>query len=102
MPMPPLTDLNCSRGAPLGRRNTCEMLPEEVGRVFLQHVPFIDGCYDKGGAYWGYPANLYRAYVEMEITEGVIDVFEHFLRANTREKAKQALREEFPNITFYR
>ena len=33
MPMPPLEELNCSRGAPMGRGNRCEMLPEEVGKV---------------------------------------------------------------------
>lgn len=25
MPMPPLESLNCSRGAPMGRSNRCEM-----------------------------------------------------------------------------
>lgn len=67
MPMPELEQLNCSRGAPMGRRNRCEMLPDEVGKVYLQQVPFVDGCYDRGGAYWGAPANLWRSYCEMEI-----------------------------------
>ena len=66
------------------------------------------------------PANLWRAYAEIEWAEdehieeepinifdqparaGDIEVFEHFLRANSREQAKAALREEFPNIRFYR
>ena len=102
MPMPPLDQLNCSRGAPMGRRIICEMLPEEVGKVFLQYVPFVDDCYDRGGAYWGMPANLWRAYAELVHEDGTTDIFEHFLRANSREKAKAQLVEEFPNIRFYR
>ncbi|MCY1283626.1 hypothetical protein D9M68_940250 [compost metagenome] len=102
MSLPPLSDVSSKYGAPMGRRNRCEMLPDEVGKVYLQRVPFVDGCYDQGGAYWGAPANLWRAYCEMEITEGEIDVFEQFLRAGTREQAKAALRDEFPNISFYR
>lgn len=120
MPMPPLESMNCSRGAPMGRSNRCEMGADAVGQVYLQRVPFIDGCYDRGGAYWGAPANLWRAYAEIEWAEdehieeepinifdqparaGDIEVFEHFLRANSREQAKAALREEFPNIRFYR
>lgn len=87
----------------MGRRNRCEMLPEEVGKVFLQQVPFVDGDYDKGGAYWGNNGvPLWRAYCEMEITEGEIDVFDQFFRARSREQAKELLREDYPNITFYR
>lgn len=103
----------------MGRRNRCEMDVTEVGLVYLQQVPFIDGCYDRGGAYWGTPANLWRAYAEVEATEdeqvedpinvfdqpiraGDILVFEHFLRANSRKQAKDLLRGEFPNIRFYR
>lgn len=115
MPMPPLDQLNCSRGAPMGRLNRDE-LEDEVGRVFLQRVPFVDGCYDRGGAYWGAPANLWRAYAEKEATKdnplnahliypvraGDILVFEQFIRANSREQAKALLLEDFPTISFYR
>lgn len=103
MPMPPLEQVNCSHGAPMGRRNRCEMLPDEVGKSFLSIVYMVDGDYDSGGAYWGRgPQPLWRAYCEQENTEGVIDVFDHFLRAGTREQAKAKLRDEFPNIRFYR
>jgi hypothetical protein len=29
------------------------------GKCRLQKVPFVDQCYDRGGAYWGLPDNLY-------------------------------------------
>lgn len=107
----------------MGRRDRCEMLPDEVGKVFLQRVPFVDGCYDRGGAYWGAPANLWRAYAEQEVPvdeeeaddgigpincfdqpkrAGDIDVFDVFVRAPSREQAKALLREDYPNIRFYR
>lgn len=104
MPMPKLSDVGCSRGAPMGRRNVCEMLPEEVGKVYLQLVPFVDGDYDRGGAYWGAVRGqwLWRAYCEQENTKEEIDVFDQFLRAKSREQAKDILRQQFPNIRFYR
>lgn len=115
MPMPPLEELSCARGAPMGRSNRDE-LEDDVGRVFLQRVPFVDGCYDRGGAYWGAPANLWRAYAQEEATkdaphnphrfhqvrQGDILVFEQFVRANSREQAKALLLEDFPTISFYR
>lgn len=45
-----------SRGAPMGRANFGE--PQPGKRVFDRAVPFVNGAYDKGGAYWGAPANL--------------------------------------------
>lgn len=103
MPMPPLEHLSCTYGAPMGRRNRCEMQPDEVDKVFLAIVPMVDGDYDSGGAYWGGGGQpLWRAYCEMEITEGEIDVFEQFLRARNRDEAKAKLRDEYPNIRFYR
>ena len=97
MPMPPLKDLNCQYGAPMGRRDIEEIDTEFAGKVYLQYVPFVDGCYDRGGAYWGAPANLWRVYAEDEDL-----ILDKFLRANSREAAKAAILEEYPNVRFYR
>lgn len=121
MPMPPLKDLNCQYGAPMGRRDIEEIDTEFAGKVYLQYVPFVDGCYDRGGAYWGAPANLWRVYAEDEATEdegaddidqinvfdqprcaGDILILDKLLRANSREAAKAAILEEYPNVRFYR
>lgn len=101
MPMPPLSKLNCSRGAPMGRRSYHEDLDPETfnGRVHLAYVPFVDGAYDRGGAYWGCPANLYRAYFYDRQNGGSID---WFCRASSREDAKRQFLEEFPCARFYR
>jgi hypothetical protein len=78
-------------------------------KLHLQYVPFNDGCYDQGGAYWGMPANLYVAwvYLDSDIDPDVAPEddgcrFDHYVRANSREDAKTQILEEFPEATFYR
>lgn len=47
-----LCPVNCAFGAPMGRPNTIPAKhPSE--RIFDRAVHFIDGDYDRGGAYWG-------------------------------------------------
>jgi hypothetical protein len=38
-------------GAPMGRPS--DPVDQLRGRVHLRRVPFVDGDYDQGGAYWG-------------------------------------------------
>lgn len=89
-----LSNTNCSRGAPMGRHEQhaygCE------GIVFeLEWVPFIDGDYDAGGAYWGSPANIYCAVGTLDGEE----VATHFLRNINRESAARALFDDYPGCT---
>ena len=87
-----LSPVNSSRGAPMGR-------PEQhnhnaTGLVFeLEWVPLTDGAYDCGGAYWGGPANLYCAQAD----EGEVTLY---IRAASRETAKQAVEMLYPRSTF--
>jgi hypothetical protein len=93
----------CSqRGADMGR-------PNHFGtptKLYLQHVRFgVNDPYDAGGAYWGFPANLWcahnvRAKSQLTLTEprpgevnagGIDDVTMVFVRANSRTLAKQAV-----------
>lgn len=101
MPMPKLSEVSSRYGAPMGRRNIYELDQSTEHKFYLQYVPFVDACYDRGGAYWGSPANLWRAYCEEEDEHGVL-VAELFIRASSREQAKAAIREEYPYATFYR
>ena len=100
MSVPKLEDFDCKYGAPMGRR---AYWPQEEGRdapktlkVYLHKLEFTDGCYDQGGAYWGSPANVYRAIDEA-------DTFCYYLRARNRKEAKEQLRDKFPefNLTFF-
>jgi len=75
---PQLPNVSSSRGAPMGRSEYIEGL-EEPARCF--RLKFFDGCYDEGGAYWGYPANVYCALNDSGL--------QMFVRASSRKVAKQ-------------
>lgn len=68
-----ITKVNCKYGAPMGRSNVIPspmtiydhggVLKVNGKRVFDCWVP-MNGAYDKGGAYWGLPANLRVKYTK--------------------------------------
>lgn len=76
----------------------CAQQLDEEGKAFLKFellkVPFVDECYDAGGAYWGAPANLWRAYAE-----GEDEIVEGFFRAGSRQAAMQHLIGQFPGCS---
>jgi len=80
-PKPFEVQVDCKYGAPMGRSNY-DPIPAGT-KVYLQRVPLVDGAYDKGGAYWGGPSNLYCAWYD---NDHVI-----FVRANSRNAAKEQL-----------
>lgn len=53
MSVPLLTNVISRRGAPMGRCDTHAADCQEPVKFHLVKVPFVDGCYDRGGAYWG-------------------------------------------------
>ena len=69
-------------GSQMGRRN---IIPADYAgeKLKLRRVPFVDGAYDQGGAYWGTPANLWCAWGETETEQ-----LEVFVRAADRDSAK--------------
>ena len=82
-------------GAPMGRHSDD---PNALnGNCWLREVPFVDGDYDQGGAYWGggrgtlslFCAWMYDANGDMLVS---------YTRAYDRERAKA----QFPNARFYR
>lgn len=86
-----LTELNMTRGAPMGRSSYGTDL-EDI-KVELERVPLTDGCYDVGGAYWGGPDNLW-AYQHTD-ADGETQMF-GTLRAADRVDAIDELAEEHP------
>jgi hypothetical protein len=92
--MKTLTNVSSKYGAPMGRYSTHGDKDAPV-KFHLCYVPFVDGCYDRGGAYWGGPADLWHVYC----TEGNV---EFFLRARNRTDAKGQVREDYPNARFFR
>lgn len=82
-------------GSQMGRRDT---LPASTHpKLRLQRLPFVDGGYDRWGAYWGGPANVWCAWGDTgEVAARV------FLRADSRSEAKAKVRQTLPGARFYR
>lgn len=100
MSVPKLENLDCKYGAPMGRRAYWPHAPRDSDlteklsfKLYLHRLEFTDGGYDQGGAYWGAPADVYRA-IDEENT------FCCYVRANSREEAMKKLSSEFPTFTF--
>lgn len=56
-------EVNCTFGAPMGRRSDPEYTKPMDRKVFDCAVPLSQG-YDRGGAYWGNPNNLRVEYTK--------------------------------------
>lgn len=93
---PYLEKVGSSRGAPMGRPtfpNEHYSKPSfdadiEESPLYLRRVPFVDGCYDPGGAYWGGPSNLFCAWNHART---------YWTRAASRDQAKQQIRKDHPD-----
>ncbi len=86
------------RGACMGRPTRLPQCPETASpKLYLRRLRFVDGCYDQGGAYWGFPANLYRAAC-YGVDGHVVEVF---TRADSPQEAKANVREQIPYARFF-
>lgn len=78
-----------------GKRSTWRMQSTDLDdvdkRLHLQHVSFVDGGYDRGGAYWGYPSDLYCAFTRDEQTM-------IFVRGRNREQLQELVLEELQDV----
>ena len=89
MPKPFEINVSSKYGAPMGRHSHTFGSFDKGRKLHLQRVPLIDGAYDKGGAYWGAPDDLWCAWD---------DAVTFYLRAGSRALAKDKL----PGARFYR
>jgi hypothetical protein len=64
------------------------------GFLHLQKIKLNSGAYDSGGAYWGFPNNVYCA-ANKDLTVMI------FVRGDTRNKAKIQVRAKLPGARFY-
>ena len=90
-----LPKADCKYGAPMGRRGNISERAYPV-KFHLRQMHLTQG-YDNGGAYWGMPSDLWRAWGDGAEEEQVI-----YVRAPDRETAKYAVHGTFPNARFYR
>jgi hypothetical protein len=112
MPIPKLSDAGSERGAQMGRRDVHAIDRTVPIKFHIAYMPFSDGCYDRGGAYWGSPANLWRAVSTEEVAcasnwDG--SAFPHRVELYFRiggpyrpERLKAQIREAYPNAKFFR
>lgn len=101
----PTPDVDCKYGAPMGRPARSgywlkgDFYPlavmENAPPFRLVRCPLDSGGCDRGGAYWGTPSNLYYY-------EGPVSDISGYVRGNTRELAKAAVRSIHPHARFYR
>jgi len=87
-------------GAPMGRHNNIPNA-NEPSKLHLQKLQWVDSDYDQGGAYWGCGGrgeNIYWAWGE-SVGFQSIDIF---VRAISRNDAKEKVRQEMPRAKFYR
>jgi hypothetical protein len=98
VPKRKLSNESSPYGAPMGRRDVPATDMAREHEMRLEKLPFEDGDYDRGGAYWGNTPGtaIYWAYGEDEEVQ-----FEMFVRANSRDEAKAKVREKYPNASFY-
>lgn len=88
---PELTKGYSQYGAQVGRGS--DKGDEESRKMYLRAIGPDSGGYDEQGAYWGSGPAVYWA------TDGEVD---YFTRQYSREDAKEAVLEEFPNARFFR
>lgn len=84
-PFPYNAPVNSRYGAPMGRSNVGGTDDTPIV-LTLRLVPFHDGDYDPGGAYWGSPANLWCAWSP---DRSVIQ----YVRARSKDVAEAMIRE---------
>lgn len=102
----PETPTDGTYGAPLGRPtldtftdkqgNTHQLtVTPEAGPFVLRRVYLNNGGYDAGGAYWGHGAPLYYF-------EGPVSDISGYVRAKSRQLAKDHVRSLHPHARFHR
>jgi len=74
-------------GAPMGRRGSNPSNLQDVKRLHARRQGDGDG-YDKGGAYWGLPSNVWGVWAAIDG-----EVICTYVRANTRSDAIAKVRE---------
>jgi len=83
-------------GADMGRPDHISE-PDAPIKFHLRYMPFVDGDYDKGGAYWGCGEPIFHAW-----GDGQEEEQEMFIRASDRFHARLEVRKQFTNARFYR
>lgn len=82
----PFPHVSGKYGAPMGRHMDNPANLQGMKRLHARHQGGGDG-YDKGGAYWGYPSNVWGVWAWLDG-----DAVCTYVRAATRQKAVEMVR----------
>ena len=82
----PFPSVSNTYGAPMGRRGDNPANLQGVKRLHARHQGGGDG-YDKGGAYWGTPSNVWGVWAWMDGEPVCV-----YVRANSRREALDKVR----------
>lgn len=100
----PTPDVNAKYGAPMGRASDHLeglIILETDPRFTLRRIRLNNGGYDSGGAYWGLGEPLFWWAIELR-EDGSRDECSGFLRAQSREGAKQLITSIHRHARFFR
>ena len=100
--LPYLPDVSSKYGAPMGRRDSHAEDKTAPIKFYLRRMEFVDGDYDRGGAYWGGGGgddigHIYQAYAENDEQQVIV-----FVRAPDRSTARHYVSLQYPNARYYR
>lgn len=84
-------------GSRMGRRSS-RIQSDLPVRVYLRKLRWVDGDYDEQGAYWGGGRGDHIYWANFDLGESNEDIF---VRAFSREEAKELVREQIPNAKFF-
>lgn len=84
-------------GSSMGHRSSHVRSDEKV-KCYLRRLRWVDGDYDEQGAYWGYVDGTHIYWCNFDLGDTNEDIF---VRATSRDDAKQQVREQLPNAVFF-
>lgn len=85
-------------GSSMGRRSSHVQSDEKV-KCYLRKLRWVDGDYDEQGAYWGYVSGTHIYWCNFDLGDSNEDIF---VRATSRDDAKQQIKEQLPNAVFFK
>ncbi len=86
----------------MGRRDNVSIDCKTILPVFyMRKLKWVDGDYDEQGAYWGYVRGTSIYWAQADVV-GVDEIQEMFVRATSRDDAKEQVKVKYPLAKFKR
>ena len=88
-------------GSAMGRKSWRDNFREHQAdpiKCCLRRLRWVDGDYDEQGAYWGHVSGTWIYWANFDIGDDNQDIF---VRATSRDDAKDQIRKELPQAKFF-